>query len=51
MIKPMATKTAGKIVTHFQDHGLRVSKMKKARLSIEDINFIYRAQVTDPTFP
>ncbi|CAH0592560.1 unnamed protein product [Chrysodeixis includens] len=51
MIKPMPTKTAGKIVTHLQNHGLRVSKMKKARLTAEDVNIIYRTLVTDPTFP
>ncbi|PZC75173.1 nucleoside diphosphate kinase 7 [Helicoverpa armigera] len=51
LIKPVPTKIAGKILTHFQEHGLRVSKLKKARLTADDIDVLYRQTVTDPTFP
>ncbi|XP_030027568.2 nucleoside diphosphate kinase 7 [Manduca sexta] len=51
MLKPLPTKIAGKILTHFQEHGLRVTKMKKARLTADDVNILYRTQLTDPTFP
>lgn len=51
MIKPVPTKTAGKILTHFFEHGLRVTRMKKARLTADDINSIFRKMLTDPTFP
>ncbi|XP_026759040.2 nucleoside diphosphate kinase 7-like [Galleria mellonella] len=51
MIKPVPTNVAGKILTHFYDHGLRVTKMKKTRLTADDINIIYSTQVTDSTFP
>lgn len=47
----MPAKIAGKILTHFFDHGLRITKMKKAALTADDINFIYRKQLSDPTFP
>lgn len=51
MIKPLPTKTAGKILSVFHENGLRVTKMKKARLTAEDVNVLYRTQITDPTFP
>ncbi|KPI94956.1 Nucleoside diphosphate kinase 7 [Papilio xuthus] len=51
MIKPMATNIVGKIITHLYDHGLRISKMKKARLTAEDIHVLYRSLVGDSTFP
>ncbi|XP_004930122.1 nucleoside diphosphate kinase 7 isoform X2 [Bombyx mori] len=51
MIKPLPTEIVGKILSHFHEHGLRVTKMKKSRLTAEDINILYRSQVTDPTFP
>ncbi|KAL0901415.1 hypothetical protein ABMA27_006682 [Loxostege sticticalis] len=51
MIKPIPTKIAGKILTHFHEHGLRVTRMKKARLTADDVNFLYRKMLTDPTFP
>ncbi|XP_028178211.1 nucleoside diphosphate kinase 7 [Ostrinia nubilalis] len=51
MIKPIPTKTAGKILTHFHEHGLRVTRMKKARLTADDVNILYRTMLTDPTFP
>ncbi|XP_026487869.1 nucleoside diphosphate kinase 7 [Vanessa tameamea] len=51
MIKPLPTKIAGKILTHFYEQGLKVTKMKKAFLTAEDINFLYRKVVSDPTFP
>lgn len=51
MIKPLPTNIAGKIITHLYKHGLRISRMKKARLTAEDINIIYRAQANDATFP
>lgn len=51
MIKPLPTKIAGKILTHFHEHGLRVTKMKKTRLNADDVNQLYRSQATDPTFP
>ncbi|XP_075975151.1 nucleoside diphosphate kinase homolog 7-like [Anticarsia gemmatalis] len=51
MIKPTPTTTAGKILTHFHTHGLRVTKMKKARLSDEDVSVLFRRMVTDPTYP
>lgn len=51
LIKPVPTIVAGKILTHFHEHGLRVSKMKKARLRPEDIEVLYRHQLGDPTFP
>lgn len=47
----MAAKIAGKILTHYFEHGLRITKMKKTFLTAEDINFIYRKQMSDPTFP
>lgn len=51
MIKPVPTKTAGKILSIFYENGLRVTKMKKARLTADDINMLYREEITDPTFP
>ncbi|XP_050342282.1 nucleoside diphosphate kinase 7 [Nymphalis io] len=50
MIKPLPTKMAGKILTHFYEQGLKITKMKKALLTADDINFLYRKLVTDPTF-
>ncbi|XP_063395284.1 nucleoside diphosphate kinase 7 [Cydia fagiglandana] len=50
MIKPIPTNIAGKIVTQLNGHGLRISKMKKARLTANDISFIYRHLLTDPTY-
>lgn len=51
MIKPIPAKIAGKILTHFHEHGLRVTMMKKARLTADDINILYRTMLSDPTFP
>ncbi|XP_049879388.1 nucleoside diphosphate kinase 7 [Pectinophora gossypiella] len=51
MIKPLPTSTAGKIITHFMEAGLRITRMKKARLTTEDISTIYKTMLTDPTFP
>lgn len=51
MIKPLPTNIAGKILTIFHENGLRVTKMKKAYLTGDDVNVLYRTQVTDPTFP
>lgn len=51
MIKPIPTKLAGKIFTHLHDNNLQVTKLKKARLTTEDINFLYRSKISDPTFP
>ncbi|CAH2102387.1 unnamed protein product [Euphydryas editha] len=51
MIKPLPNKIAGKILTHFYEHGLKITKMKKSFLTAEDINFIYRNQTSDPSFP
>lgn len=51
MIKPLPASTAGKIMTHMHRHGLRVSKLKKACLTAEDVNLLYRGMLTDPTFP
>ncbi|CAH0695308.1 unnamed protein product [Spodoptera exigua] len=51
VIKPIPTTVVGKILSHFHEHGLRVSKMKKARLRSEDVEFLYRHQLSDPTFP
>lgn len=50
MIKPLPTKIAGKIMTHFHEHGLRITKLKKARLTADDVNTLYKMQLTDPTF-
>ncbi|CAG9581535.1 unnamed protein product [Danaus chrysippus] len=51
MIKPLPTNIAGKIVTYFNEQGFKITKMKKSRLTSEDIGFIYRQQLTDPTYP
>ncbi|KAJ8736242.1 hypothetical protein PYW08_006898 [Mythimna loreyi] len=51
LIKPVPTKIAGKILTQLQENGLRLSKMKKACLTPSDIDNIYRAEVTKPTYP
>ncbi|XP_046966392.1 nucleoside diphosphate kinase 7 isoform X2 [Vanessa cardui] len=51
MIKPLPTKIAGKILTHFYEQGLKITKMKKTYLTAEDINFLYRKLISDPTFP
>ncbi|KAJ8735668.1 hypothetical protein PYW07_007288 [Mythimna separata] len=51
LIKPIPTKTAGKILTQFQERGLRLSKMKKACLTPPDVDSIYRADVTKPSYP
>ncbi|KOB58205.1 Nucleoside diphosphate kinase 7, partial [Operophtera brumata] len=51
MIKPIPTKTAGKILTLFHENGLRVTKMKKARLTADDAIMLCRELKTDPTFP
>ncbi|CAK1540107.1 unnamed protein product [Leptosia nina] len=51
MIKPVPTKIAGKIITHFFEHNLKITKMKKALLTADDVNYLYRTQVSDPTFP
>ncbi|XP_068626751.1 nucleoside diphosphate kinase homolog 7-like isoform X2 [Battus philenor] len=50
MIKPMPTNIAGKIISQFHENGLRLSKMKKSRLTAEDINVLYRSLIGDPTF-
>lgn len=51
MIKPMPTHIAGKIITHLHEKGMKITKMKKTNLTVDDINFIYRQQLTDATFP
>ncbi|XP_034831451.1 nucleoside diphosphate kinase homolog 7 isoform X1 [Maniola hyperantus] len=51
LIKPMATNIAGKIITHLHEKGMKITKMKKTNLTVDDINFIYRQQLTDATFP
>ncbi|CAH0405301.1 unnamed protein product [Chilo suppressalis] len=51
LIKPIPTKTAGKIFNHLHDQGLRVTRMKKARLTAEDIHQLFRKMLSDPTFP
>lgn len=51
MIKPLSPTITGKILTHFHENGLRISKMKKARLTPEDINILYRTMTSDSTFP
>ncbi|CAK1602171.1 unnamed protein product [Parnassius mnemosyne] len=51
MIKPLPTSIVGKIVNHFFENGLRVTKMKKSRLTAEDINMLYRSSIADPEFP
>ncbi|CAG4978348.1 unnamed protein product [Parnassius apollo] len=51
MIKPLPTSIVGKIVNHFFENDLRVTKIKKARLTAEDINTLYRSFIADPKFP
>ncbi|XP_072940663.1 nucleoside diphosphate kinase homolog 7 [Epargyreus clarus] len=51
IIKPMQTKIAGKILTHFHEHGLCITKMKKTRLQVDDVNMLYRHLQSDATFP
>ncbi|CAG9135190.1 unnamed protein product [Plutella xylostella] len=51
MIKPMPTKTMGKILTHLHDHGLKITRMKKTLFTADDVNFIYRAQLSSPEYP
>lgn len=51
MIKPIPTNTVGKILSHFHENGLRITKLKKSRLTTEDINILYRSLIGDPTFP
>ncbi|CAH4031241.1 nucleoside diphosphate kinase 7 isoform X1 [Pieris brassicae] len=51
LIKPIPSKITGKIITHFFEHNLKITKMKKARLTGDDVNYLYRSQLSDPTFP
>lgn len=51
MIKPIPTSIAGKIITHLYEHGLKITKMKKVRLTSDDVIYIYRSYQTDPTYP
>ncbi|CAH0766485.1 unnamed protein product [Diatraea saccharalis] len=51
IIKPIPTQIAGKILSHLHEHGLRVTKMKKARLTADDVHQLFRKMLTDPTFP
>ncbi|XP_039757253.1 nucleoside diphosphate kinase 7 [Pararge aegeria] len=50
-IKPMPTNIAGKIITHLHEKGMKITKMKKTTFAVDDINFLYRKQLTDATFP
>ncbi|KAL4712712.1 hypothetical protein ACJJTC_008009 [Scirpophaga incertulas] len=51
IIKPIPTNITGKILSHFHDHGLRVTRMKRVRLTTDDINKIFRNMLNDPTYP
>lgn len=51
LIKPLPTNIVGKILSHFHENGLRITKLKKSRLNAEDINILYRSLIGDPTFP
>ncbi|XP_023934059.2 nucleoside diphosphate kinase 7 isoform X2 [Bicyclus anynana] len=51
MIKPMPTNIVGKIITHLNEKNMKITKMKKTTLTVDDINFIYRKQLSDATFP
>ncbi|CAH2050548.1 unnamed protein product, partial [Iphiclides podalirius] len=51
MIKPLPTNIVGKILNHLHENGLRITKMKKTRLTADDINILYRSLIGDPTFP
>lgn len=51
MIKPIPTNIAGKIISHLYEHGLKITKMKKVRLTSDDVMYIYRSHQSDPTYP
>ncbi|CAG4954688.1 unnamed protein product [Colias eurytheme] len=51
LIKPIPTRIAGKVITHFHEHGLKITKMKKACVTSDDVSFLCRSQVSDNTFP
>ncbi|XP_013194167.1 nucleoside diphosphate kinase 7 [Amyelois transitella] len=51
IIKPGPLNIIGKILTFFHEHGLRVTKMKMAQMTHDDVNFIFRSMLSDPTFP
>ncbi|XP_053619643.1 nucleoside diphosphate kinase homolog 7 isoform X2 [Plodia interpunctella] len=51
IIKPVPLNIMGKILTFLHDHNLRVTKMKMAEMTHDDINYIFRSMLTDPTFP
>ncbi|XP_050681384.1 nucleoside diphosphate kinase 7-like isoform X2 [Leptidea sinapis] len=51
LIKPIEANIAGKIITHLYQNGLRITKMKKSRLTADDVNYLFRYDVHDPTFP
>lgn len=51
MIKPMQTNIAGKIISFLNEHGLRITRMKKARLTADDVNGIYKSMLSDPSLP
>lgn len=51
LIKPLNTKIAGQIFTHLHEGGLRVTKLKKTRLTADDINAIIDDAATDSSLP
>lgn len=51
MVKPLPTNIAGKIITQLNEKGMKITKMKKTYLTLDDINYIYRSLVTDASFP
>ncbi|CAB3240852.1 unnamed protein product [Arctia plantaginis] len=51
MIKPVPADVAGKILTHLHNSGIRVTKMKKACLTAEDVSVLYQSESSFPTFP
>ncbi|KAJ2947961.1 hypothetical protein O0L34_g9753 [Tuta absoluta] len=51
IIKPLPNSTVGKIITHFNKHNLHITRMKRAKWTLDDIAFIYRNMTADPTYP
>lgn len=51
IIKPISTGVTGKILTLLHKNGLRVTRLKKAKLAKDDVNFIFSDMSSDPTYP
>ncbi|XP_041974966.1 nucleoside diphosphate kinase 7 [Aricia agestis] len=51
IIKPLETKTVGRILSMFHEGGLRITKLKKTYLSTDDTHVLLKSEAADNTFP